>query len=182
LRFAIGPKKPGKPSEFKRQSVDKGINKLQKIASHALARKLAKSEFEQYASTKKAWHIKGHGITEKKPNFEEWFRKTFPKEKPCIYAFWGNNSKCIYIGKTGSGGSRPSSHFDKYWFPEVKRIDVYPVNSQSQVPKLECLAIHHFEPKQNKNKAATKKWTKACPLCVVHKDIEKELRRIFRFK
>lgn len=181
LRSAIGSNRPGKPPEFKRKTVNKGIANLQKIASHILASKLAKSEFERHADKNRAWHIKGYGVQEKKAIFKNWCKEKFPKEL-YVYVFWGNNRKCIYVGQTGSGGSRPSSHFEKHWFGEVKRIDVYPVHSESQTPKLECLAIHRFEPTRNKNKSANKKWTKACPLCVVDKDIEKELRTIFRFK
>jgi len=47
------------------------ISTLQEIASHSLANKLAKSEFYKYAPEKKAWHIKGRGIDEKKRLFEE---------------------------------------------------------------------------------------------------------------
>jgi hypothetical protein len=183
LHSVIGSKKPGKPPEFKRRNVDRGIDKLQEITSNALSNKLAKLEFERYAAPRRSWYIKGHGVKEKKSIFEKWFKKEFSEGKSCIYIFWGNNNKCIYVGRTGSsGGSRPSSHFEKHWFGEVKRIVVYSVNAKSQTPKLECLAIHHFDPKRNKNKSATKKWTKACPLCVVHENIEEELRGIFRFR
>jgi hypothetical protein len=64
----------------------------------------------------------------------------------------------------------------------VKRVTIFAVSGNSHIPKLECLAIHHFQPTRNKNKAATKKWTKACPLCTTHKYIESELRDIFRFR
>ena len=181
LRSAIGSKKPGHPPKITRKFVNNGISNLQEIASHALANKLAKLEFDKYIRGKRAWHIKGHGIEKKKSLFEEWFIKEFPNLINCIYVFWGNE-KCIYVGRTGIGGSRPSSHFIKFWFKDAKRIDIFPSKSASQTPKLECLAIHHFEPVRNKKKAATKKWTKECPLCVIHKNIEEESRKIFKLK
>lgn len=181
LRSKIGSKIPGQPPKITKKFIDKEIANLQEIASHALANKLAKSEFYKYAYKKKAWHVKGHGIDEKKRLFEEWFRNNFPNLKTCIYVFW-RNKKCIYVGRTGSGGSRPSSHFIKFWFSNTNRIDIFPSTFASHTPKLECLAIHHFEPVRNKKRSATKKWTKECPLCAIHKNIEGQLRKIFKLK
>ena len=181
LRSAIGRKKPGPPPKIIRRFVNNGISNLQEIVSNALANKLAKSEFNKHALGKRAWHIKGFGIDEKKSLFEEWFGKEFPKLTNYIYVFWGNE-KCIYVGRTTVyGGRRHSSHFIKFWFKDVKRIDIFP-SEPAQTPKLECLAIHHFDPVRNKKKAATKKWTKKCPLCAIHKNIEEELRKIFKLR
>jgi len=182
LRNEIGSKKAGQPPKFGRSKVNKAIERLQQIASDALAHKLAKTEFNRFVSHKKNYRIKGHGPENKKDKFENWFSKHFPGTTGLIYAFWGNNNKSIYVGRTGSGGGRPSSYFDKYWFSSVKRVTIFSIRGKSHIPKLECLAIHHFQPKRNKNIAATKKWTKACPLCEIHKHIESELRDIFRFR
>lgn len=182
LRNKLGSKKMGKPPEFSRKKVSAGINKLQQIASNSLARKLAKTEFTNFISKQKDYHIKGHGPNDKKNRFEKWYSKNFPKSRGLVYAFWSKNRKCIYVGRTGNRGSRPSSHFEKYWFNNVKRVSIFSISSKTQIPKIECLAIHHFQPARNKNKAATKKWTKACPLCKIHKNIEEELRNIFRLK
>jgi len=181
LRSKIGLKIPGQPPKITKIFIDKGILNLQERASYALANKLAKTEFKKYTHKKKAWHVKGHGVDEKKKVFEKWFIKEFPNLKSCVYVFW-KNKKCIYVGRTGGGGSRPSSHFIKFWFKDVNRIDIFLSISASQTPKLECLAIHHFEPVRNKKKSATKKWTKECPLCALHKNIEKELRKIFKLR
>ncbi len=182
LRGELGKQGAGKPPDFRRKTVNNGIHKLQEIASNALARKLAKVEFNCHIASRRNYQIKGWGAKGKKQKFEKWFSVTFPKTKGLIYAFWGSHHKCIYVGRTGTHGARPSSHFEKYWFTGVKRVTIFAVNTKSHIPKLECLAIHHFQPKRNKNKAATKKWTKACPLCTTHRYIENELRSIFRFK
>ncbi|MGD1155990.1 MAG: hypothetical protein ABSA41_09195 [Terriglobia bacterium] len=182
LRRRLGTSRPGKPPEFGRKKVDTGILKLQAIASDALAHKLAKSEFNAHVASRKNYHVKGRGPDDKKAKFEEWFDARFGKTKGLIYAFWGDRRKCIYVGRTGSHGSRPSSHMEKFWFSGVKRVTIFAVRGKSHIPKLECLAIHYFQPTRNKNKAATKKWTKACPLCKTHKYIENELRDIFRFR
>ena len=182
LRRKLGTRGVGKPPEFSRRKVNVGIEKLQKIASDALAHRLAKSEFNEHVASQRNYHVKGLGCEDKRDEFEKWFTAKLKKTKGLIYAFWNNRNKCIYIGRTGSHGNRPSSHFEKYWFSGVKRVTIFVIKGKSHIPKLECLAIHHFQPIRNKNKASTKKWTKACPLCTTHKNIENELRDIFRFR
>lgn len=182
LRSELGMVKPGQPPKFSRKKVNAGIKKLQEIASNAFAHNLAKIEFEKHISEYRSWHIKGHGPDDKKNRFNEWYRKTGITSKGCIYVFWGNHNKAEYVGKTGSGGSRPSSHFEKYWFSRVKRVTIFTVKSKTHIPKLECLAIHRFQPIRNKNKAATKKWAKTCPIHKIHRSIESELRNIFRLR
>jgi hypothetical protein len=182
LRQELGRKGAGKPPQFSRRTVNDAIANLQLIASDALANKLAKHEFETHVTSKKNYHVAGRGVAEKKKRFERWFKKNFSKTTGLIYAFWDGSRQCEYVGKTGSGGQRPSAHFEKFWFNRVKRVTIYDVSRKSHIPKLECLAVHRFRPRQNKNKAATKKWTKACPLCTTHKYIESDLRRLFRLK
>lgn len=127
LRRKLGAKGAGKPPKFGRRKVDAGITKLQEIASDSLAHKLAKAEFDEHVSARKNYHVKGRGPEDKKAKFEEWFAAHFRKRKGLIYAFLGNKNKCIYIGRTGSHGSRPSSHFDKYWFSGVKRATIFSI-------------------------------------------------------
>lgn len=181
LRSCIGYKKPGPPPLLSKKTIERSIEDLQDIASQALANKLAKAEFEKYTSDKKSWRIKGHGIDEKRRLFEKCYKKNFQPKQSCIYIFW-NKKKCIYVGRTGKGGSRPSSHFEKYWFLQAKRIVIHTITHKSQISKLECIAIHHFRPLKNKYKPAAIKWNKQCPLCKIHRNIKKELRKIFKLK
>ncbi|CAN5624687.1 hypothetical protein BH10PSE6_BH10PSE6_34390 [soil metagenome] len=182
LRRKLFTKKPGTPPHFGRIKVNLGIQSLQQIASDAFAKKLARSEFDEHTVNCKSYRIRGYGRPDKRRRFEKWFAAHFAGAKGVIYTFWSKSNKCIYVGRTGSHGVRPSKHFDKFWFSSVKRVKVYQLRGKSHVPKLECLAIHHFLPTRNKSKASTKKWTKACPLCETHKHIEGELRDIFRFR
>jgi len=181
LRLVLGLAKPGKPPKFNKQKIDTAIKKLQEMALDAFARNLAKTEFEKHVVKPKSWHIKGHG-NDKKKNFKKWYNDKISAEN-CIYIFWGKDRKeCLWVGKTCSGSSRPSFHFDKIWFLKAKRVTIYPVQSKSQIPKLECLAIHRFRPIYNKNRAATKKWAKTCPIHKIHRSIQIELRSIFRLR
>lgn len=182
LRGELGNRSVGKPPKFGRKKVTKAIKELQLIASDGLTSKLAKIEFERHVARTRNFFIKGRGPYDKKAKFEAWYKPRFEHSKAVVYAFWGTAKRCIYVGRTGDRGSRPAAHFEKFWFSSVRRVKIFSVRGGSHLPKLECLAIHRFRPKRNRNKAATKKWTKACPLCATHRNIESELRDIFRFR
>lgn len=181
LRRAIGAKKPGQPPKFDHNQVKKSIERLQQIASDAFAHRFAKNEFNQFVIDKASYRIKGRGAADKKRKFKEWFAGRFSKTHGgIIYTFWAAKS-CRYVGRTEfhSDGGRPASHFDKYWFSGITKATLYSIRAKSHIPKLECIAIHHFQPSMNKNRAATIKRTKACPLCDIHRIIERELKDIF---
>ena len=96
----------------------------------------------------------------------------------CIYIFWAGK-RCMYVGRTVRGRGRPQQHFEKGWFARVTRIDIYATGSPSEIPRLECIAIHNFDPIKNKRKASKAKWTKKCTICKGLKTIERELQQIF---
>jgi hypothetical protein len=181
LRAVLGEKKPGRPPVFNRKKVGKGISKLQRIASSALSEELAKNELAEYTEPKRAWHVKGFGREQKRQKFDKWYNATLRPDQECVYIFW-NRKQCLYVGRTGVGGSRPRSHFEKFWFAQTTRVDVYPVKQLSNLPKLECLGVHRFHPARNKNKPSIPKWAKKCPVCRVERNIKDELRDIFRFR
>jgi hypothetical protein len=151
LRQELGTKKTGKPPRFSRKKVDAGIRKLQTIASKALAHKMAKSEFVEHVASRKNYYVKGRGPNDKKKKFEKWFAANFRRTKGLIYAFWGNQKKCIYVGRTGSHGSRPSSHFEKFWFSGVKRVTIFAVSGNSHIPKLDSAWMDKREWKRPRN-------------------------------
>lgn len=179
LTDGLFSRRPGKPSLLSRKVLDKKINELQEVISHAFARTIAKDEFDRRVTCSKSWHIKGRGPEEKGENFKIWFDNHFENSNNLVYIFWGNHNRCIYVGKINNGVKRPLNQFGKHWIHKAKRIDIYLTKSYKDIPKLECLAIHHFEPFHNKQKAATKDWTSKCPLCQIHKRVEDELNNIF---
>ena len=183
LRYVLDGYPRGARPIFDRRTVNAGIDELQHLASDHFARKFARREFDASVHQQKSWHAKrgkGWGIHEKRETFKDWYQAHFGSAS-CIYVFWTGHT-CEYVGKTGKGGSRPSSHFEKYWFAPVTRIDVYATRGKRALPALECLGIHHFQPRRNKSKAETRKWLKRCPLCAAHKAIENELRSLFRLR
>lgn len=123
---------------------------------------------------------KGRGILAKKKAFSRWYEERIGGDN-CVYAFW-SNKRCEYVGRTGKGGGRPKGHFEKFWFPHVSRITVFPVRLGSEVRKVECLAIDIFKPRRNSYKSAKRKYAKKCPVCQRAKEIESELKTIFRLR
>ncbi|MGA2914668.1 MAG: hypothetical protein ABSE89_01425 [Sedimentisphaerales bacterium] len=179
LRHNLWLKKPGKLPKFDREKVDKGITKLQELASKAFSRSLAKEYFKKRVKQKKYWKIKGYGTDNKRTLFKQWYKKL--KKKGCVYLIQ-RGKKYLYVGRTDTSGDRPQDHFIKKWFPNKGRITIFKIKGRSYIPQIECLAVHYFQPSENKNTPATKKRKKPCPLCKIHESIKKELRNIFSFK
>lgn len=177
--IAIDMKKPGNPPRLTNIR-DKKIEELQKIASRIWVDKLFTDEFKEYAGKRKQWTIQGWGGEDEKRRCEDWFKK-IGNPKNCIYVLLGDNNRCIYVGRTGKGGCRPSNHLKERGF-SAKKISVFPVRSPSHLHKLECLAIHRFNPIKNKKKSAKQEMSKRCPLCIIHNGIKSEIRKIFRMR
>ena len=183
IRKAIADGTTRRPPVLRRKQITKVIECLQSLATKCLADDFAHQEWNRVVRKKKQWHVtrgKGWGRSEKKDHFNKWFTRYIPF-KNCIYIFWAKR-RCIYVGRTVNGKGRPQSHFIKFWFGSVTRIDIFSTSAASHVPKLECLAIHRFRPRENGMKASIPKWAKKCPVCVAHELIADELRRIFALR
>jgi hypothetical protein len=174
-------RKPGPLLTLTKKKRESKIRELQEIASKALAKGLARREFDKVVEARNTWHTKGWGRDKKLKKFRTWVRDKISPKRGKVYVFW-KESECRYIGRTGGRGTRPSRHFKRWWFNGTTRIDVYTTFQRKSAPRLECLAIHHFRPTRNKVKAASQSWTPRCPLCAVHKEIRTELRAIYRFR
>ncbi len=152
-----------------------------------------KEEFIDLDFLKIKWNVSGKGVQAKKRNFAEWYKSENTSQKVdwwfngrvpknLIYIFWGNNKKCLYIGRTGNGGSRPLSHFTKYWFAGAKQIEIIHTGNSKRLNKMECLAIHYHQPKYNLKKSARQQRSHICPICDNQKYLEKEMKKIFKPK
>lgn len=180
LRHLLVPKK-GQLLTLTKKTRERKIRELQEIASKSLAKNLAKREFEKAVSKRRTWRTKGWGPEKKLKEFRAWVRRRIHRKRGKVYVFW-RSDECRYVGRTCGSGLRPSRHFRRSWFKGTSRIDVYLTRQKRSIPRLECLAIHRFRPTKNKVKAATENRTAKCPVCTTHKEIRKELRKIFRFR
>jgi len=183
LRRAIGKKRPGRPHEFKKHKVAPLLDELGELALTILERRRARRELNRAVTGIRQWHVKkgkGHGFEAKQRNFKKWYKKHVGN-KNCVYVFW-HGKHCVYVGRTLRGHGRPSGWFDRVWFQPVNRIDIYSVRRPSEVPKVECLAMHLFDPSENDYWPAIGKYTKKCALCEATREIDKELKSIFRLR
>jgi hypothetical protein len=183
LHRALGKKQPGRPHEFTKKKVGPKLYGLGEIAAQILVRRRARKDFNRSVDRLRQWHVKrgkGHGVRAKKESFREWYDKKIG-HRNCVYVFWAKRD-CVYVGRTSRGKSRPVGWFDRYWFSRVTRIDIHTVHRRSEVPKVECLAIHLFDPAENENWPSIGKYTKKCPICKTTKDIDAELKNIFRLR
>ena len=103
-----------------------------------------------------------------------------------IYVF-SNDEKCIYVGRTtrsmrGGGGKWRASYYRK-----SKYIQFFIVKNERNLAKAECLAVHIYQPTENRCKPSSKKYWATCPvherLDAVYynlKDFAKLLRHRYR--
>lgn len=183
IRRAVGLIKLGRPKKIDKEKIKVKINKLNELAEKILIRDLLPALFEKMVNEKRQWRVtrgKGRGVYEKQRAFDRWFTKQIPFSN-CIYVFWAGQ-KCKYIGRTIKGKGRPQNYFDKYWFQSVTRIDIYSTSRASELPALECMAVHRFEPSENDIKPSKRKWAKKCLICRRIQLIKGELKKIFRLK
>jgi hypothetical protein len=183
LRKAIGKTRPGRPHVFNRRKVVPKLDELGELAADILVRRRGQREFLRVVDGKRQWHVKrgkGFGIDTKKRRFKKWYGK-YIGNKNCVYAFWSRKG-CVYVGRTSRGKGRPAGWFDRVWFQPVTRIDIFSVPRRSEVPKAECLAVHLFDPTENKNWPSMESYTKKCPICKATKEIDHELENIFRLR
>jgi hypothetical protein len=183
LRKAIGKSRPGRPHVFNRKRVEPRLNELGNLAAEILVQRRGRKEFRRIVDGKRQWHVKrgkGFGIDAKRKRFKRWYERHIGN-KNCVYVFWSGKS-CIYVGRTLRGKGRPAGWFDRVWFQPVSRIDIHSVLRPSEVPKAECLAVHLFDPSENKNWPSFGSYIKECPICQATRDIGNELASIFRLR
>jgi|ERR1044072_4004496 hypothetical protein len=173
----------GGPPVLSKKKVTRSIQKLKNIAQEDyLKSKEARSILIDYAK-KRQWHPKkgkGTGWLAKRRAFQEWYEQRITTRN-CVYAFW-RRSQCLYVGRTLNGKGRPTSHFEKHWFGQTTRIDIYGFDRKRDVPRYECMRTHQWGPSYPRNKPSKKRYSAHCPVCQGRRKIEDEVRRMFRLR
>lgn len=183
LRKAIGKHRPGRPRGFTRKKVKPKLDELGDLAAKIITGRRAKKEFRRLIADKRQWQTKrgkGWNRHAKKDSFRRWYERHIGSRN-CVYVFWSGKT-CEYVGRTIRGKGRPAHWFTVFWFHNVTRIDIYTIGRKSEVGKAECLAMHIFDPRQNQNWASFQDYTKRCPICEATKEIDAELKSIFRLR
>jgi hypothetical protein len=183
LRREVGKKSKGPEPKMEKRNLKRRIEQLVQVARDAELHTHGRSAFNETVDEKRQWHPKrgkGRGVDTKRQTFRKWYDKNI-KGRNCVYIFWAKR-KCLYVGRTGTGGRRPEAHFEKYWFRAVTRIDNYIVTGKRKLPMAECLAIDLFRPTKNKIRSAQKKWASRCPVCTKEVRVRSQLKQLFPLK
>jgi hypothetical protein len=174
---------PGAVATVTKTRIQKSIEKLQDIAETAALRSRASMRIFRDYDYKRQWHPKknkGFGRAAKRRTFKAWYDQHITT-KNCVYVFW-KGKRCLYVGRTLNGKGRPSSHFEKHWFSQATRIDVYAFDRKRSVPRFECMLTHRHAPSYSRMKPASKKFYTRCPVCEMRQHIRNEVKSLFRLK
>jgi len=95
LRTVLTKSNPGPVPKLTKKQRERGIERLQEIASNALARKMARKEFQRSVEKRKSWKTKGWGTDKKRAEFRAWARRKIDRDSGKVYVFW-NAKKCCY--------------------------------------------------------------------------------------
>jgi hypothetical protein len=179
LRRLIVPSEQGAPMKYTKRIRDRMKKKLMLAASTVLIHEHANKEFAKAVEDKHLRFIKGFGIRDRFDRIYRWARRV--SNGPIIYAFW-RGKKCLYVGKGKS--YRRLKHYEKsIYLIHADCIEVWEVGSKARLPRAECLAIHLFSPRDNKQKKAAKvKWGKRCPICKRHDEAASEIASLLKLK
>jgi len=178
IRSLVVKRGVGKPAKFTKRIRQKRIERILDCASEILVKRDAERELNKVVDRRHLWHVKGRGLIERGANLIAWSAKKLTG--PIIYSFW-RNKKCLYVGK-GETAARLKNYEKSGYLLEGNGVEVFCLYSVGQLAKVECLATHLFNPRDQKVKPAKVKWGKKCPICVKHDTIRNDLNSLFRMR
>jgi hypothetical protein len=167
----------GAPKKYSKTIRDRLKKKILLAASAVLVNEHAENELAKAVVRRRLRFINGFGLTNRFDKLYRWARRRL--DGPIVYAFW-RGKKCLYVGKGKS--YRRLKHYDKsVYLWHANALEVWQIKSKNRLPRAECLAIHLFKPRDNKQKKAAKvKWGKACPICKRHDEIASATSSLLR--
>lgn len=177
LRRLVISNGQGAPKKYTKAIRDRLKKRILLAASAVLVNEQADEEFKGLVLGRHLRFIRGFGITDRFDRLYKWARRKL--DGPIVYAFW-RGKKCLYVGKGKS--YRRLKHYEKsVYLWHAKALEVWEIGTKSQLPRAECLAIHLFKPRDNKQKKAAKvKWGKVCPICKRHDEIASATSSLLR--
>lgn len=178
VRALVVPRGQGQPLRFTKDIRRKYTDALLEVATRILLKKEGKKEFDRIVARRRLRKVGGRGLVERFHRLIEWAGKKC--DGPIVYVFW-HRRKCLYVGK-GKTWKRLKAYRKSAYLLQATDLEVFCLNSRSQLPKAECLATHLFEPRDRAIKPARKRWGKSCPICKKHDEIRKSLTALFRMR
>lgn len=152
----------------------KKIDQMLEACEDLFVLKMARRELYAVTLYSHQRKITGHGYRDRFERMYKWALCKF--SGPIIYMFWKGN-RCLYVGR-GDSPKRLRAYRKSYYL-KATTLEVFRIQSKSQLSKAECLAVHLYEPKDNAIWPASRKWHKKCPVCNRLKKVEDELEWLF---
>lgn len=177
LRELVGIKSKGRKTTFNKKFIKKSVNRLSEVLIKLKSKEYFEKAIDEHTYDMRYFHKKGHGHKQKVEKFKEWYHDKIDY-KYLIYIFWKKN-RCLYIGRTGRGGSRPVNHVGTHRTHGWTRVSIYLARSNSYLPMLECLAWYHFDPLHNACRPSIPKWARKCPMLEDLKELKEEINVLF---
>jgi hypothetical protein len=171
----LGIRKVSQHQDWTREYREECVQRLWVIAEKMLLAK-AEEEFDRYVYGRRLKRIRGPK-QERGEQLYGWARDNFPIG-PILYIFW-KKDKCIYVG-TGENNYRirdykKSKYMDR---SEADSLEIYSIHGKSNRARVECLACHIYNPKDNLNSPSKPKYSKACYICHKKKIIHSRLHEL----
>jgi hypothetical protein len=175
-RLVVSPNQ-GAPKKYIRTIRDRLKKRILLAASTVLVNEHSENEIARTVVRRRLRFIKGFGLANRFERLYMWAARKL--DGPIVYAFW-RGKKCLYVGKGKS--YRRLKHYDKsVYLWHANALEVWQIKSKSRLPRAECLAIHLFKPRDNKQKKAAKvKWGEVCPICKRHDEIASATSSLLR--
>jgi predicted GIY-YIG superfamily endonuclease len=171
----LGIRKVSHQRDWTREYREERIQRLWNIALRILLPQ-AEKELKIYIHSRKLKNIRGRK-QERGQRLYSWAKDNFPKG-PILYMFW-KKDKCIYVGTADSNRRindyKKSKYMDR---SEADSLEIYSILGKSNRARVECLACHIYQPKENIKKPGKPKYSKKCYICYKRKGIHSSLHAL----
>jgi len=91
-----------------------------------------------------------------------------------------DSTATFYVGKTDGHLGRPANHKEILKKYRVTQTWLFQVRSSRRLAAAECLAIHAYDPKENRRKAERPKYQTECEICKRIRKAWREFRPVVR--
>jgi hypothetical protein len=98
-----------------------------------------------------------------------------------VYSFW-RGDECSYVGRTDGGSRRFAQNDERERFRRSGRLTILLPWHLADLDRLECLAVHYFEPTENEYMPSLRRYKRKCPICSQLQKISRDLNRLFRLR
>lgn len=170
----------GKPLKWNKKLRNQLIGEAKAIAGEKLRKDpLVLREYYSIGYTPKPGRkfLKGAVIRRKQREAQNWLDTKVEDGliRNAVYVLY-RKRKCLYVGKTSTGGNRFRAHHHPDSWKNATRIDIILPYDKRNLEKLECMSIHILKP------AGNRRPEHKCDICERLDDLDHELNWTFQFQ